>query len=165
MDTSRQERTSKENRSMYPKSFVSTTEGKLLELLQNKRPNDWIIVSDDEKKAEEFSVFLRDVIINPGCLYEFEGMFAINVLAHSLRSTLANIDAVSQLSVRALYPEDKIIPLDRLTFDHQARERYIRRIRFLSHLSVILIPSSRLRKKIRKKIEDHYFRLHHLFEE
>lgn len=156
MDTSRQERTSKSNRTMYPKKFDICTSDNLVDFIRTNKPSDWIIVGKNENGAKKLSKALHDLIINPGCLYKYKGMIIFNVMARSLRDAVQNIDHITELPLEKLYPNDKTVLIKYIDFHPKSYKLYEKMVRGISHLSVFLIPSSKMRRSIRKKFEDKF---------
>lgn len=112
MELGGNKRHSGKNRSLYPKSFALTSWKKLADTIREE-PKDWILISDDAgclKKAENY---FKDVVINPGCLYVYEGVVAINVKAHSLRGKLEKLGTDDGGSPWGFYPIEKIVEVKR----------------------------------------------------
>lgn len=104
-------RTSKENRNLYPKEFISTSWDKLSEVLNSKKVTDWVLVDESEEEAAKYVCYFEDVILNPGCIYTFGNAALLNVRAISLREVIGSQVDISQ-NVLKYYPLDKIISVD-----------------------------------------------------
>ena len=104
-------RTSQRNRNYYPKDFVQAPFAVVRSIPKDKSVKDWVIVTDDNARAQEIYSVLKDMIINPGCLFVTEGALVFNVRAHSLREFF---DAAKELpeDFWNCYPSDKITEIN-----------------------------------------------------
>ena len=107
MDLGNNQRTTKENRNLYPKSFVLTSWNNLGKTIA-EGAKDWILISDCDKQLEQAKEMFVDLIINPGCLYVWNDVVAFNVKARSIRNCLSVIGKDAH-NFWWNYPVDKII--------------------------------------------------------
>lgn len=112
MDLGNNQRTTKDNRNLYPKSFAVTDWNKLSDTLKDS-PKDWILISDDECQLKDAEKILSNVIINPGCIYVWNDVVAININARSLRDKIESLLS-GKISLVECYPIDKIINISEL---------------------------------------------------
>lgn len=106
MDAGGNIRTTKANRNYYPKKFVITTDKELEQALATEKATDWIIVSKNQKQGKQIEKYLKNLVINPGCLYIFsDGTFAFNILARSIRDEIK----INSNIIQEKYPKEKII--------------------------------------------------------
>lgn len=110
MEISSEPRTSSKNRNIYPKNFTFCKSENLENILSNTDANDWITVSENEEEAKKIANKLKDYIINPGCLYTYEGNYIFNVTARSIRNKKPH--DISEL--QSFYPQSKIIKINNL---------------------------------------------------
>jgi len=104
-------RTTSENRNLYPKSFDVTNKENLISFIKDSKPKDWIILSSDKNKAQKVAKYIKDFIINPGCLYVCDGIPVFNVLALSIRDFINKSDNLDSKNISGYYPKDKIIKI------------------------------------------------------
>lgn len=99
-------RTSTQNRSLYPKEWIYTNRENLVEDIIRKNPKDWIIIA--EKEGHEMDNFMKDFILNPGCIYIVDDTFiAFNVLARSVRDHIRYPKTLKD--ILSYYEKDKVI--------------------------------------------------------
>jgi len=121
MDLGNNQRTTKENRNLYPKSFTLTGWNDLEKVIA-AGANDWILISDCEKQLEQAKEILSKLIINPGCLYVWKDVIAFNVKARSVRDCLSVIGKDAH-DFWKNYPVDKIINIsERSKLNHKLAE-------------------------------------------
>ncbi len=138
MELGNNQRTTKENRNLYPKSFDETDWDGLSELLE-KGCKDWVLVSNSIEEREEAHKRLKDLVINPGCLYLYRDVVAFNVNARSIRDKLLQIKEGSK-ELWGFYPYDKIIRIS--SFE---RKRLSSKLVNLDSNSVIAVYGAGLR--------------------
>lgn len=102
-------RTTKDNKNYYPRSFEYTTKDKFNSFIQEFTPKDWIIIHHNEKQAKKIANYLKDFVLNPGCLYKIKDCILINVLARSIRDKIKNHENLNISKIEQYYPKDKII--------------------------------------------------------
>lgn len=107
MELGNNQRTTKENRNLYPKSFTLTNWKELGKTI-NGGVKDWILIGDCDEQLERAQIMFSDLIINPGCLYVWNDVVAFNVRARSVRDILSEIGRKEQ-NIWGYYPVDKII--------------------------------------------------------
>ena len=83
-----------------------------MDVLKEKKAEDWIIVSDDKALSIQAEDYFRNVIINPGCVYFYDEAFAFNVKARSLNGFI-DMPEIIIGNIYGLYPADKIISVGR----------------------------------------------------
>lgn len=110
MDAGDNQRTSKGNRNLYPKSFAITTRKELPTLLSEEQPKDWVLVAEDKDKAKQAQAYFENVIINPGCIYLYDDVTAFNVHARSLAEALQHPETMME-RLWGYYPADKVVPV------------------------------------------------------
>lgn len=103
-------RTSTRNRNYYPKEFIYATFNEARLIPKNARAKDWVIVTNDEGRAQKISFVLKDYVINPGCLYWAEEVIIFNVRAHSLRKFFAASEELPA-NFWNMYPSDKVVKI------------------------------------------------------
>jgi len=106
MDRGNNQRTSKNNRNLYPKQFVLTDWNKLKDTLRQDL-KDWVMISDDNEQLENAQIIFENLIINPGCLYLWNDVVIFNVKARSIRGKIEEIIA-GNTNIWGYYPFDKI---------------------------------------------------------
>ncbi len=109
MDAGGNKRASKDNRAYYPKEFILTNKSKFKENFESQKPEDWIIVSDNIDKAKAAKAYFKNLVINPGCLYVFDGCYIFNILAKSVRESIKDISNFDINKLESFYPADKIV--------------------------------------------------------
>lgn len=107
MELGNNQRTTKENRNLYPKSFVKTSWKELGKVINNG-VEDWILVSDTEETLDEAERLLSNLIINTGCIYIYNDVIAFNVRARAVRDRTDEISN-GMKNIWGYYPYDKII--------------------------------------------------------
>lgn len=125
-------RTTKNNKNYYPRSFVIVNAEKVKDTL--KENTDWVIIAEDKdkKSAERFAKYLKNHVINPGCIYKYKNVIAFNPLARSIRTKLCDID---YSKIEENYPCDKVICIENVNkFVGKIKYR-IKRIQRLSHIT------------------------------
>lgn len=110
-------RTTKDNKNYYPRGFDYTTPDNLNCFIKESKPKDWIIVYKNEKQAKKVANYLKDFVLNPGCLYKMQDCILINVLARSIRDLIKNHEDFDASKLEQYYPEDKIINIEK-TCEH-----------------------------------------------
>lgn len=121
-------RTSKENRDIYPRTFSFIEENELPETIKSENPQDWIILSKENYKSKNAQKYFSDLVINPGCLYEFDGLEIFNVKARSIRDYIKNPDSLKGISIKSRYPQDKIIQVKKVDVLKKQISKQLRKI-------------------------------------
>jgi SAM-dependent methyltransferase len=111
MDAADNQRTSKDNRNLYPKAFLCTTWDAWQKDVAEQKPTDWILIGDTLSDAERLEHYAKDVILNPGCFYFYRSMAAVNVMARSLRESIRNPQKMD-CNLWSYYPLDKIVSME-----------------------------------------------------
>ncbi len=111
MELGGNQRHSKENRNLHPKSFVITSWNQLSDTIKTT-PKDWILISDNLELCKEAENYFKNVVINPGCLYIYEDVVAIHVKAHALRGKLEHLGTTGE-NLWGYYPIEKIVEIKR----------------------------------------------------
>ena len=109
MDAGGNQRASINNRMYYPKEFIIYNKQGLKSLIEEEKPKDWIIVSDNKANAIDAKNYFKDLVINPGCIYKFKNCTIFNVIAKSIRNRIFDIDKFDYYNIEKYYPKDKII--------------------------------------------------------
>ena len=104
-------RTTQRNRNYYPKNFVQASFDVVRELTKDKSVKDWVIVTEDSERAQEIFSVLKDMVINPGCLFVTKDALVFNVRAHSLREFF-DADETLPENFWDRYPSDKVTELN-----------------------------------------------------
>lgn len=112
MNLGNNQRTTKENRNLYPKIFTKILWNNIGKL-NKKSVTDWILIAEETNQLDELEKILSDVIINPGCLYVYNNSIAFNINAKSVRDRLDEIIALDN-NIWGFYPVDKIININYL---------------------------------------------------
>lgn len=107
-------RTTNKNRNYYPKNFLRLTSLNFLPLIiERKKADDWIILSENAADSELAYKYFSNVVINPGCIYLTDNNVAVfNVRAKSLRRLFDKLRPDERFSLGNLlncYPMDKIV--------------------------------------------------------
>jgi hypothetical protein len=116
MDAGGGQRASFNNRNLYPKNFCPATNKNWREIISDSHPDDWVVIAKYENKAIRIGEKFKDYIINPGCLYEYDGAVVFNVLAHSIRNHI-NSPMKMKKCIKSYYPTDKIIKINNMFKD------------------------------------------------
>ena len=145
-------RTTKENRDIYPKSFSFIPEEELSETIKIEKPQDWIILSRRNYKSQNAQKYFSELVINPGCLYEFDGLELFNVKARSIREYIKNPDSLKGISVKSRYPQDKIIFVKKVDVLKKQISKQLRKIFSLTnHDQHKVINIAGIKIKIKRK--------------
>lgn len=147
-------RTSKENRDIYPKSFNFIPEKELVEVLKTEKPQDWIILSKRNYKAKNAAKYFSELIINPGCLYEFDDLLIFNVKARSIREYIKSPDSLKNISIKSRYPQDKIIAVKKVDLLKKQISKNLRKVFSLTnHDCHKVINILGIKIKIKRKVK------------
>ncbi|MCQ2498094.1 MAG: hypothetical protein MJ133_03845 [Lachnospiraceae bacterium] len=111
MDLGNNQRTTKENRNLYPKSFLHSNWEEINSIVNDAK--DWILVDQDKEKLAKVEKILSEYILNPGCLYVFGETLVFNVRSRALRDIIINGEILDK-SLWRIYPVDKIINISDL---------------------------------------------------
>ena len=113
MSRTKSRRTTSGIDALFPKGAnIYTLGDDFSKFIKNEAPSDWIIISNNRKKAERLKKHLKEVVINPGCLYSYDGMLLFNVLARSVRDHLDKkefVQDVEKSNIQKYFSEDKIV--------------------------------------------------------
>lgn len=101
-------RTTQDNRNLYPKSVAFVHKDNMVTELKDLKPKDWIVLYSGDK-SERVEFFMKEYILNPGCLYILdENTYIFNVMARSVRDIVKYPEAFD-CSVKKYYSADKIV--------------------------------------------------------
>ncbi|WP_157153316.1 radical SAM protein [Brachyspira murdochii] len=117
MEVAGNQRFSKNNTNLIPRDIkIINKLNKNIDLGNKKEFSDWIIISNGKiDKANSLKEKMKNVVINPGCLYIDNNIYMFNVISRSIRDNLHNIKSISKL--KNYYEKDRIIYIsDRISF-------------------------------------------------
>lgn len=101
-------RTTSDNRNLYPKAVTYINRNDIVKGLKEQKPTDWVVLYEGDV-SPEVEKFMKEYILNPGCLYILDdGTYIFNIMARSLREIVKYPEAFD-CTVKKYYPEDKII--------------------------------------------------------
>lgn len=104
MEAGNNVRTTQKNRNLYPKSVTYIDTRNVVEFAKQKI-DDWVVLAAGGKN-EQIDEFMRDYILNPGCIYILDdNTYVFNARARSIRDVEYSYD----YSIKNLYPDEKII--------------------------------------------------------
>ena len=109
MSTNNATWTTTKNRDIYPRTFEIIKGKELTKTLKKNMPKDWVIVCNNKNKGKKVKRIFSDLIINPGCLYIYDGLKIFNINAHSLRKILQEKRKINPSYLDLIYPADKVI--------------------------------------------------------
>ncbi len=104
-------RTTTKNRNYYPKEFIHVTFADVREISKDNQAKDWVIVSEDVERAKKIFTVLKDMVINPGCIFVAQDALIFNVRAMSLRKYFDAREALPE-NFWDCYPPDKIVSIN-----------------------------------------------------
>lgn len=101
-------RTTQENRNLYPKSVTFIHKDNMVAELRSLEPKDWVVLYKGDKN-ERVESFMKEYILNPGCLYILDdNTYVFNVIARAVRDIVKYPEAFD-CSVKKYYSADKIV--------------------------------------------------------
>lgn len=116
--TEHDERVSSNNRKINPRKIkpICVKGKKIGEVLGSElwnKENDWIICAEDKLADESLCQRFKDVILNPGVIYQYDGYYVFNVNASALKGNIPLVkEIVDYNELLALWDKNKIIELD-----------------------------------------------------
>ncbi len=108
MELGGNQRHSRENRKLYTRSFALKSCNNISYPIYTM-PEDWILISDNDELLKEAENYFKEVVINPGCLYVYKDVVAINVKARSLQGKLKRMGGAEGEYIWGCYPIGKIV--------------------------------------------------------
>lgn len=103
-------RTTKDNKNYYPRTFDVATLQDVASVI--KKNTDWVVLSQNKNDAKKFVKYLKQHVINPGCVYKYKKEIVFNVMARSIREYMMTHTEFDFSNLESFYPCDKIIYVD-----------------------------------------------------
>ena len=105
-------RTTTDNKNYYPRIFTVATQDNVVSLIDKN--TDWVVLSANKRNTNKIIKYLKNNVINPGCLYKYKNEVIFNVMARSIREQLITLENIDFSMLESYYPDDKIITITKL---------------------------------------------------